>query len=64
MPCASCASNNQIEFATELGVHYPSFRNRKTPSVLVFPQVSICMDCGLSLFTVPETELRMLRDGH
>jgi hypothetical protein len=33
------------------------------PTVWVFPEVLVCLDCGVSEFTVPETELRVLVTG-
>jgi hypothetical protein len=30
---------------------------------LVFPEVLVCLDCGVSEFTVPETELCVLVTG-
>jgi hypothetical protein len=58
MNCASCASNNQAEFPTEMSIHFR--RNLGQPGTLVFQTVLICMDCGFSQFTVPEIELREL----
>jgi hypothetical protein len=46
-----------------LGIQFPLFKNPKKPTVLIFPQLSICMDSGLSLFTVSEAALQILREG-
>ena len=58
MNCASCASNNQAEFPTEMSIHLR--RNPGQAGTLVFQTVLICMDCGFSQFAVPEIELREL----
>jgi len=33
------------------------------PSVLVFPKISVCLDCGTSAFTTPDTGLAILATG-
>lgn len=63
MGCAVCTSGNQAEFPTEIAVHLPGLKNLAKPSVLVFPKLLICLDCGFSSFMVPETELRLLKDA-
>jgi hypothetical protein len=63
MSCTACASANQVEFPTEIAIHFPGTRNPGKPHVFVFPKVLLCLDCGFSQFTVPETELRTLRQG-
>ena len=62
MSCPSCASLNQAEFATEMMIHSSGNANAVNPSVLAFPKVSICLDCGASQFSTPDAELRMLRE--
>ena len=62
MSCPSCASLNQAEFATEMMIHSSGIAHIVNPGVLVFPRVSICLDCGTSRFTTPDAELRMLRE--
>jgi len=63
MYCALCESSNQAEFPTEMNIHFRGLRNIDKPGVLVFPKVLVCLDCGSSRFTSPETELRVLRNG-
>jgi conjugative relaxase-like TrwC/TraI family protein len=58
-----CGSRNQSEFPTEMIVHFPGVRNLDKPTVLVFPEVLVCFDCGFSRFTTPETELKRLAEG-
>ena len=61
MPCRSCSSSNQQQFASEICIHLPG--DLKTPAVLVFPNLLVCLDCGFTEFTNPEGELRLLRQG-
>jgi hypothetical protein len=63
MPCSLCMSRNQTEFPAEVNIHFISPKNLNIPGVLAFPKVLICMDCGASWFTLPERELRELKDG-
>jgi hypothetical protein len=44
-------------------MHFPDLKNVNKPTVWVFPEVLVCLDCGVSEFTVPETELRVLVTG-
>jgi hypothetical protein len=46
-----------------MSIHFPGLKNVNKPTVWVFPEVSICLDCGVSEFTVPETELGVLETG-
>jgi hypothetical protein len=61
--CALCQSGKQAEFAAEMVIHFTGLRHIDKPGILAFPKVSVCLDCGSSRFTVPETELRALGNG-
>ncbi len=63
MYCALCESSNQAEFTAEMMIHLRGLRNIDNPGVLVFPKVLVCLDCGSSRFTTPETELQVLGIG-
>lgn len=39
-----------------MGIHFMGLRNLDKPTVWVFPQLLICMDCGFAEFVVPEAE--------
>lgn len=60
MPCKSCGSANQKKFIGEMGIRSPGLKNIEKPTVWVFPQLIVCLDCGTAEFVVPETELRLL----
>ena len=60
MSCSSCLSSHQAEFPTEVNIHFRGLKNLNKPSVLAFPMILICLDCGASRFTVPENELARL----
>ena len=60
MCCRSCASERVAEFATEMVIHLSGMENMGMPGVMVFPKVLVCLDCGFSEFTVPESDLASL----
>ena len=62
MPCSSCLSRNQAEFPAEILFHFPGLRNATRPAVWVFPNVSVCLNCGASRFTTQENELAQLSE--
>jgi hypothetical protein len=63
MPCKSCGSVNQKKFSAEMGIHFPGLRDIDKPTVWVFPEFAICLDCGTAEFAVPEEDLRQLAEG-
>jgi hypothetical protein len=61
MSCKSCQSENQTLFPSEICLHFPGGLEAldKEP-VMVFPQLSVCLNCGFTEFSIPEAELRRL----
>jgi hypothetical protein len=64
MSCKLCSSSNETEFAAEIMIHFSACRHLENPGVLTFPRISVCLDCGATWFTIPETELRLVREGN
>ncbi len=60
MSCTSCQSRNQAEFTSEVMIHFSGLGSIGHPGIPVFPQVSVCLDCGFSRFTTAKTELALL----
>jgi hypothetical protein len=60
MACTLCASDNQAKFTAEMNIHSTGLRNLDKPSVWVFPELLICLDCGFLQFAVPLAELELL----
>ena len=63
MSCPLCASGNQGEFGSEIRIHFRGLKNLDKPIVWLFRKLLVCLDCGFSRFTIPETELTSLREG-
>jgi hypothetical protein len=61
--CESCRSENQKAFTAEIAIHFPGLKGLNKPTVLVCPQITVCMDCGVARFALPEKELQVLRTG-
>jgi hypothetical protein len=57
MTCLSCRSVKQAELTAEMLIHFPGSKYLDKPSVWLFPKLLVCLDCGFSRFTVPETVL-------
>jgi hypothetical protein len=61
--CTSCQSEDQKTFTAEIAIHFPGIEGLNKPIVWVFPKTSVCLDCGIAQFTLPEKELEVLRTG-
>jgi hypothetical protein len=62
MACRSCQAENVTEFGAEISIHFPAPERLDEPPVLVFPNLVVCLRCGFTNFTLPETELRQLAE--
>jgi hypothetical protein len=60
MSCNSCHSLNQSHFGGAMGIHFTGLENLNKPTVWVFPQLLVCMDCGFAEFNLPEAERERL----
>ena len=63
MSCRSCGSETQTEFASEISVHVLGLENVNEPTVMVFPRLLVCMNCGFTELTLAENELGLLWRG-
>jgi hypothetical protein len=59
--CKSCGSKNQSNFTSEIGIHFPGMRGISKPVVWVFPELVVCLDCGITEFAVPEAQRPQLK---
>ena len=63
MSCKSCNSDNKHLFSAEVAIHFPGHKGWEMPLILVFPKLTVCLECGLAEFDIPERELRALKEG-
>ena len=63
MACTSCRSENVKAFTSEINIHVPGGANL-TKSVLAFPKLLVCLDCGLADVLLSKDELRKLRETY
>jgi hypothetical protein len=63
MSCPLCVSDHVAEFPVEMIIHFTGLKNIDRQGVLLFPKLLVCLDCGFSWFTTPETELGLLAAG-
>ena len=67
--CKFCQSSNRRAFDAEIAIHFPGLDGLDKAAVWVFPSISVCLNCGVSEFTVPKQELQGLKtresvEGH
>ena len=61
MACFSCRSENVKAFTSEINIHFPGKANL-TKSLLAYPRLLVCLDCGSADALLSEDELRNLRE--
>ena len=59
----SCGSKQQRKFPAEIAVHFPEVKNIDKQTLCIYPELLICLDCGIGLLVVPDSELRQLVVG-
>lgn len=62
MACKRCSSERQSKFNSEVNIHFPGREGWDKPTVWLFPEVMVCLDCGLAEFSIPEAELQALAE--
>jgi hypothetical protein len=58
-----CRHSNQKQFPAEINIHFPGIETLDKPTVWVFPQLVVCMECGLTQFLIAPRELGQLNDS-
>jgi hypothetical protein len=61
--CKSCKCREPGQFNGEIAIHFSGVEGLQKMIVWVFPKVRVCLNCGFTEFTVPERELRTLKQG-
>lgn len=60
MSCKSCGSDKQSKFTAEIAIHFPGLKSLEKPIVWVYPELSVCLNCGNAQFVVPNSQLSVL----
>jgi hypothetical protein len=58
--CMLCGSANQHKLIGEMGIRFPGLRNIDKPSVWIFPELIVCLECSFAEFVLPEAQLAEL----
>ena len=64
MSCTLCFSANEVEFSTEMMIHFKGRKHLVNPGVLAFPKMLVCLDCGSTRLAITAETLELLRDGN
>ncbi len=46
-----------------MNIHFPGLQGLEMPGVWAFPKLMVCFDCGSTLLTLSEGELRLLEES-
>jgi hypothetical protein len=60
MACGSCGSANEKQFGAEINIHLSGLIHLDHSSILVFPELTVCLDCGFTHFSLRSRELGVL----
>ena len=60
MSCKKCGSEQQVEYSSEINIHFPAYSDLEKQAVLLFPNLLVCLKCGFTEFTLSQSELPLL----
>jgi hypothetical protein len=60
----SCSSDNQRTSNREVALHVPGLQGLEKPSLIVFPKVQVCLNCGVAAFVMEDADLKSLRENY
>jgi hypothetical protein len=60
--CEACGSTSLDQYTSEICIHFPGVNSLEKVSVLAFPKLVICLDCGFTRSTLSHEELQPLRE--
>jgi hypothetical protein len=63
MACKECGSVRQKKLSAEINLHFPGIEGLDKPTVWVFPEVVVCLNCGFAKFSIQKPELRRIDEG-
>jgi len=60
MPCKKCGSDQRSEFSSEINLHFTDSKDRDEQTVLLFPNLLVCLTCGFTEFFLSQNELPLV----
>jgi hypothetical protein len=60
MTCKFCGSAKLSNFKGELCIPLPGLKNLRMDPIRLFPRLLVCLNCGIAVITIPESELGVL----
>jgi len=60
MACSSCGSAFHRKFESETSIHFPRLSEIDKRPVVVFAELSVCLNCGKAEFILPQEKLALL----
>jgi len=58
--CRRCNSNQTTRLGAEVNIHFAGLAGLDRPTVLVFPELVVCLQCRFVEFTLSERDLTLL----
>ena len=58
--CRRCNSNQTTRLGAEVNIHFAGLAGLDRPTVLVFPELVACLQCGFVEFTLSERDMTLL----
>jgi hypothetical protein len=62
MGCRQCVSDKLKVFRAELTIHFSGREGLNKPHVFVYPNLTVCLDCGLTEFQLLAEQLAQIKD--
>lgn len=63
MTCPHCGLGTRERFNAEVAIRFRGIEGLNKPTVLVFPELSLCLNCGTAEFVVTKEERDVLSRG-
>lgn len=55
-----CSSKNHRKLNAEIALHHPGLKGLDKAIVWAFPEILVCLDCGVAIFALADAPLKEL----
>jgi ribosomal protein L37E len=62
MTCKRCGSNHVKDFDGEVAIQIPEWEGTDKATVMLFPELIVCVRCGVVEFMLPSDKLEQLKN--